>query len=379
VRYPLAIFAPLIGVRSETFIRRRIENLLPGGTVVVTETVDGPLAGHWSVSCPMLVLNKITRPPLVLRAGLAMARRLGWSAPPHGRAVKAFVRAHGVRVVIGDYLNWSLRWIDLARDLGVRFYGYAHGYDVSRVLRDQRWCKAYGRYNQTDGVIVPSRHSRDRLVAVGLDSETIHVVPSGVPVPSAPIVRGRSAAVRCLAVGRMVRKKAPLLTLEAFQRALRVHPDLTLDVVGDGELLPPVVQFVRDRGLEGKVTLHGGQPNEVVERLMREADMFLQHSVVDSLTGDEEGLPTAIQEAMAHGLPVVSTYHAGIPEAVDDGATGYLVDEGDTASMADRIVRLARDRGLRHQMGEAAWEKARERFSWEKSREALLGILGIAS
>jgi glycosyltransferase involved in cell wall biosynthesis len=110
---------------------------------------------------------------------------------------------------------------------------------------------------------------------------------------------------------------------------------------------------------------------------MRDADMFLQHSITDPATGDEEGLPVAVLEAMANALPVVATRHAGIPEAVLEGATGYLVDEGDTASMADRIVALARDADRRRNMGRAGWQRAGENFSREKERAALLNILGL--
>src|SRR5207247_4061449 len=122
---------------------------------------------------------------------------------------------------------------------------------------------------------------------------------------------------------------------------------------------------------------HGGQPNEVVQRLMRDADIFVQHSITDPDTGDAEGLPVSILEAMAHGLPVVSTRHAGIPEAVSDGVSGYLVDEGDTAGMAERIVALIRSADLRHRMGDAGWRRAKEDFSWERERSALLRILGL--
>src|SRR5690606_2027114 len=95
-------------------------------------------------------------------------------------------------------------------------------------------------------------------------------------------------------------------------------------------------------------------------------------------TGDEEGLPVAILEAMASGLPVVSTRHAGIPEAVIEGTTGYLVDEGDTAGMAAHVVRLARDAELRRRMGHAGWQRALQSFSWPRERARLLELLGLA-
>jgi glycosyltransferase involved in cell wall biosynthesis len=80
---------------------------------------------------------------------------------------------------------------------------------------------------------------------------------------------------------------------------------------------------------------------------------------------------------MANSLPVISTRHAGIPEAVLDGFTGYLVDEGDTAAMGDHIVMLALDSGLRQRMGEDGWRRVKDNFSWENEQRELLKILGL--
>ena len=81
-------------------------------------------------------------------------------------------------------------------------------------------------------------------------------------------------------------------------------------------------------------------PEKVKQRLLRECGVFIQHSHVDPETGDEESLPASIQEAMAHGLAVVSTRHAGIPEAVRDGETGLLVEEGVAKAMTAGFLRI---------------------------------------
>jgi glycosyltransferase involved in cell wall biosynthesis len=175
----------------------------------------------------------------------------------------------------------------------------------------------------------------------------------------------------------MIAKKAPVLTLDAFRRAARVMPDLHLDYIGDGELLPAAQQFISAFDLQDKVTLHGGQPADVVTQFLRKADVFLQHSIKDSQTGDEEGLPVIILEAMAQSLPVVSTLHSAIPEAVVDGRTGYLVEEGDSTGMSEHILDLARNADLRRQMGAAGWLRVKEHFSWQKGRLELLRILGL--
>ena len=129
--------------------------------------------------------------------------------------------------------------------------------------------------------------------------------------------------------------------------------------------------------LSDRVIVHGTQPSAAVTKLMADADIFLQHSVVDPVNGDEEGMPVAILEAMAAGLPVVSTRHAGIAEAVIDGETGLLVDEGDSVAMSEAIQRLALDPQLRQTFGTRGWERASAEFSWPRERERLLQIMGL--
>src|SRR5438132_5920456 len=105
--------------------------------------------------------------------------------------------------------------------------------------------------------------------------------------------------------------------------------------------------------------------------------VFVQHSMTDCESGDEDGCLVAILEAMSHSLPVVSTRHAGIPEAVADVTSGYLTEEGNTVAMAERIVALVQDPVLRRQMGISGWERAREHFSWEKEKMKLVNLLDL--
>ena len=377
--YSLAVFAPRIGVLSETFIRRHMRDLLPDGTVIVINVRGGRETESWTVDCPTLVLKRAAQPGVDKSARDPTRDHDGGAVADPEAAVAEFLQAHHVQVALGEYLHASLPWIGLMRKLGIRLFGYAHGFDVSRLLREPQWREGYRQFNEAAGVITVCEAQRAKLIALGLGPEKIHVVPTGVVVPPEPLKRVDRHVIRCLAVGRMVAKKGPILLLDAFRRALKGCPQLRLDYVGTGPLLPAVKQFVHALHLEKRVTIHGGQPHLVVKRLMRRADIFLQHSVVDPDSGDEEGLPVAIQEAMACSLPVVSTRHAGIPEAVVDGTTGYLVAEGDTVGMAERIVTLARDADLRRRMGVAGWERAKAQFSWERSRTELLRIFELSA
>lgn len=375
---PLAIFTPQIGTFSETFIRRHIERLLPEGVVVVTQTTKQPFAGNWSVDCPMLVLDQLapSRPRRWLHD---FGAKLGWVETSFQSAsVTEFLKKHQVHTLLVEYLDHALCWLRLARELDVRLFAHAHGYDVSAYLQDGHWRSRYPQLNECAGVITMSRLSKQALHAAGIAEDKIHVVPYGVDVPAElPRREENSQGVRCIAVG-VTAQKAPILTLDAFRRAAEQHPGLHLDFIGRGDLYPAMQQFVRAFGLEQRVTLHGAKHHSEVLEHMRRADLFLQHSMVDP-AGATEGLPVAILEAMAAGLPVVSTLHAGIPEAVAEGETGFLVHEGDSLAMGERIAQLAHDNDLRRRMSQAAWQRARDHFGSEKQRSSLLQIMNLSA
>jgi glycosyltransferase involved in cell wall biosynthesis len=372
--YPLAVLARRLGTRSETFIHRHMADLLPGRTALVVLRDTNPTERQWTVEAPTLTVDQVR-----LKAG---RRRwpggpLNWRRTEDAAVVADFLRRYGVQAWLGEYLDLSVAWLGAAVQAEVRFYAHAHGVDVSRRLREPGWAKRYLAYNEAAGVITVAEHSRQKLIALGLAAERIHVVPCGVDVPETLPPRPERHEVRCLAVGRMVAKKAPIYLLDAFRRAAAARPELHLDYIGDGELLPAARQFLRAMELEGRVTLYGGQPSAQVFALAAQADLFLQHSITDPDTGDEEGLPVAILEAMAHALPVISTRHAGIPEAVQEGETGLLVAEGDTVGMAERLVSLATDPDARARMGAAGRARVKAQFSWERERTELLRIMEL--
>ena len=381
----LAVIAPKIGVRSETFIQRHMQDLQPKGTVVVAKSMEEANACSWGVDCPALILNELNnnlKPKKNFKQKTIgyFRRKIGLERDIDRveLSIQRFLREYKVKRILSEYLHLSFRFLKIAQELDIPFFVHAHGYDISRALQEPKWYKEYYQYNQAAGVITVSKVSRMKLIELGLTPSKVHVIPCGVDVPDKPFKRLEQDKIRCLAVGRMVSKKAPILLLAAFRQVANLCPYIHLDYVGTGVLLPAVRQFIQAFNLADRVTIHGGQSHDVVLQLMRKADIFLQHSITDPDNGDEEGLPVAILEAMAYTLPIVSTRHAGIPEAVLDGETGLLVDEGDCSGMADKILLLAQDSNLRSKLGCAAWQRAKKCFSWEQEKHNLLQMMKLS-
>ena len=365
----LAILTPRWAVPSETFVRRHLTEIHPGRTVALTRHVKDTT---W---CPGMRVHAMHGMPN--SHPYWVFRELGlWRYDRRGAAVRRFVEEQGVDVILAEWLDFAAGWFPTLRSLKLPFFAHSHGYDVTRraLARSRnRW--RYRRLHNMDGIITVSEVTKARLVErFKLKADMIHVIPCGVDVPPTPKFRSESEHVTCLHVGRMVEKKSPLLTLKAFREAQRQILNLRLEMIGDGELLPACRKYCEEHGLSKIVTLHGVQPLEFVKQRLAAADMFLLHSVTGS-RGDEEGLPVAILEGMAYALPVISTRHAGIPEAVLDGETGVLVDEGDQEAMGRAIRDLAAQPMLRRKMGERGYRRARDMFSAEREIRLLRQVI----
>lgn len=368
---PLAFGVPSVGERSETFIRMHVNDVLPGRTAVFSESVANP--AHWMPEGPTMSLYRSSSPfERKLRHG---AERIGLT---QANKLRQFLKQHGVQTVVCEYLHSFLPYLPVVKDMGLRWFSFGHGYDVSALLSDPSWVSRLAVLKQADGVIVRAQVIKDRLQArLGLRPDQIHVVYSSAPVPDQMTEHAPGELIRVVAVGRMVPKKGPLLVLRSFERALKEVPNLRLTYIGEGPLFEEAKAFAQANLTPEVVSLPGGQPFPEVLRAMTQADLLVQHSLVNPTNGDEEGVPAVIVEAMGRGLPIVSTRHAGISEVVRDGIEGLISEEGNVEAMAQNIVSLAKDANRRLTMGQNAYQRASQNFTQQHERMAILRAIGM--
>lgn len=365
-----AVFTPQLGSVSETFIRRHIDDLMVQPAVVVTGRFVAA-AGNARRSQPTLFLDAWAR-----RLSVRLARRAGArEAGMRDATVARFLRHHGVTQVLGEYLHYFADFVPLLERMGTPYIVQGHGIDVSAELRKPGMAQKYQVYRSAAAVLTRCEFHRRRLIDIGLPAGLVHVNPGGVDVPRAPPRREPAACRRFLAIGRMVPKKGPIYLLEAFRQAAAQDAQITLDYVGSGELFAAAEQFVDACGLRQRVRLHGAAPEELKVRLLQECGVFVQHSITDPATGDEEGLPASIQEAMAHGLAVIATRHSGIAEAVAQNETGWLVAEGDVAGMAREMLAAAANPQRTLAAGLAGHGRALALYQWGDEKVRLLSFL----
>lgn len=234
-----------------------------------------------------------------------------------------------------------------------------YGWDVSSFPRSlggagALWLKGVLRGASAHLAMTPTM--ADALIALGAPKDSIRVHHHGIDLKGlsseVSVTGAKRGRCRLLMAASFVDKKGHDDLVRALAIVARTVPDVSLRFVGDGPLLEGTRKLAADLGVASRITFVGRIPyGEDVRREYEEADVFVHPSRTGS-NGDQEGIPSTILEAMACGLPVVSTRHAGIPFAVT-ADTGVLVAERDAAGLAQEISGLLQNGDRARRMGAA--------------------------
>jgi glycosyltransferase involved in cell wall biosynthesis len=228
------------------------------------------------------------------------------------------------------------------------------------------------KYSQVTAFIAISAAVRDRLMAdrippdrivvvhEGVDVERIAALPAADPHAAFYLPHGSPVVAN---VAALVPQKGQQHLIDAAALVAREVPDVRFVIMGDGELREPLERQIKHLHLERHVLLAGFRTDAI--ELMKGCDLFVMSSI-------NEGLCTALVDAMAASRPAVATTAGGMSEVAVDGETGYLVPPRDHHAMADRLVYLLKHPSVRQQMGEAALQRARSVFTVEKMVEGTL-------
>jgi colanic acid/amylovoran biosynthesis glycosyltransferase len=216
-----------------------------------------------------------------------------------------------------------------------------------------------------------------RVISLGAPPERVVVHRTGIDLrrwpfrERAPSLDGR---LRLISVGRLVEKKG----IEYVLRAVRILRERGVDVeyriLGDGPRREQLAALVGELGLEDRVRPDGRHGQERVRDALEASDVLVAASVT-AADGDEEGIPNVLKEAMASGMPVVGTRHAGIPELIEDGVSGLLVPERDGAALADALHRLALQPERWAAMGRAGRATIEREYDIHQLNDRLAGML----
>lgn len=304
---------------------------------------------------------------------------------PAALAFLAIVRERGIRHLHAHFATSAAALARQLADLaGVTYSFTAHAKDIFHdsvrlpVLREKAESAAF--------VVAVSDFSadflRERLGPVA--ATRVQRLYNGLdlsefPRPDAREGHDRTASVpTLLSVGRLVEKKGFPVLIEAVARLRNLGRPVRLVIAGEGEQRAELEAQIRSLRLQESVELVGALSHGDIRAWMTRADLFvLAAQVADD--GNRDGLPVVVVEAMAAGLPVVSTPIVGIPEAVVDGVTGRLVPEKDAATLAAALVELLEDRNRAAAMARAARVRVEEQFDGARSAATLEGAFRRAA
>ena len=205
-------------------------------------------------------------------------------------------------------------------------------------------------------------------------ADRIHRIYNGLNLAEFRRADFSTAPPTIVAVGRLIDKKGFTDLIRACRLLMGRGKSFHCKILGEGPLEEKLRWQIEEMNLRNYVQLAGPKPQHEVRKHLAAGMVFVLPSVIDP-AGGMDNLPTVIMEAMATGLPVVSTAIGGIPEMVIDNETGSLVSAGDAVALADAIEKLINDRSLAQKLGQAGYERAQRLFSIEKNVRELCELL----
>ncbi len=358
LRPRVGIFRTVYPLQSETFIREQFEQYRRYAPTMIGRTWMGAGSGE---SQAAVTLGTERRSRL---------RQLLWSAT---RTPRAFPlrKLSNMKLIHAHFGPDGVMSLPLASALGVPLVTTFHGGDVTTHADKfgasrkptERWFAAREAELQRDGAafIAVSRFIAARLTERGYAASKVIQHYIGVDTARFAPIDATPERRYVLCVGRHVPKKGVDTLIRAWARIASRHPDVELLQVGSGPLLEAHTVLARELGVESRIRFLGGQGHDRVLQLMRSAEVFALPSQTAE-DGDSEALGIVFNEASACAVPVVSTRHGGIPEAVLHGETGLLGEERDDAALAQHLDAVLGDRALGRRLGLRGREWVLESF-----------------
>lgn len=365
----VGVFRTVYPLVSETFIREQVGGLREWAATMIVRDACTPESEAAAVS----PRNKFAR--------------LAWTATrsPWAYNLKSLSNLDLIHAHFGPD---GLMILPTARKLNVPLLTTFHGVDVTvdrfKIQRrvhftEKLFWKHEPELKQFGAkFIAVSKFIEGILKARGYPEEKIVQHYIGVDTNKfKPAPRLGDCGRYILCVGRHTSKKGIDDLLKAWGRIASSHPDVQLVQVGGGPSTQKLKDLASECGIASRVTWLGPRGHSEVLELMQQAEVFCLPSKT-APDGDSEALGIVFNEAAACGIPVVSTRHGGIPEAVQDGTTGLLVKEGDFCELAERLSQVLSNPELRLSMGHSARQLALERFNLTTQSKRLESIYSDA-
>lgn len=365
----IAVLTPLAFDKAETFIKNHITNL-PFEIVVL----HGGKIPHKQINKKQSKTNRFAH-----RVLSVFKKRIGLPVQNFQEyELSRILKREKIDVVFAEYLHVGAEVTELCEKQKIPLVAIGLGYEISHYQMLEKYHSKYQKmFQYAKAIFVVSEHMKHNIFKIGCNPKKVIYTPAG-PAKEFFELTPNFKSNQLVSVGRFVDKKAPHLTILAFQQVLKIIPNAILVMAGDGPLWSACKDLVKALGIQQTVKFVGRISTKEHQQLLEESIAFVQHSKVAE-SGDSEGTPVAILEASAAGLPIVSTLHAGIPNVVQQNITGFLVQENDVSEMAKSMIWILQNKSEAKSMGAFGKSFVAENFTLKQHIETIAKHLEAAS
>ena len=263
------------------------------------------------------------------------------------------IQRNSVRLLHAHFGPSGIEILPLARHFQLPLVVTFHGFDASSLLKNRVYFSNIKELTEYAHFIFISNKMAENFITLGLKPQNFSIIRCGIPTNRFSYVKRKKInekykageTVKFLQVSNFVEKKGHPYTLEAFSELLKFYDKAELILAGDGPTRAGIEELAEQLSINNKVQFKGRVNQQEAFELMKKSDVFVHHSIT-SKEGETEGIPTVIMEAMSTGLPVISTYHSGIAELVEDKVTGYLVEEKDISEYTNKMICLLTEENI---------------------------------
>ncbi|MBE9061419.1 glycosyltransferase [cf. Phormidesmis sp. LEGE 11477] len=270
----------------------------------------------------------------------------------------------------------------LLRDLSpnARLVVMFRGFDISQQVQAKGPGVYSSLFKQADFFLTNCDFFRQRLLALGCPPDRVRVHYSGLDcskftpkLHSGHFSGPSSEKVRIAATGRLVEKKGFEYAIKAIAKVAEHSPHVTFDIIGDGPLRPELSALIETLNMQETIHLLGWRDEQEIIDTLTRSHLFVAPSVT-AAKGNQDAPINVLKEAMALGLPVVSTTHGGIPELVEDGVSGFLVPERDADAIAQALTTLIAHPERWSAMGAAGRAYVEAHYNLDSLNDKLLAL-----
>ncbi|MCU0538177.1 MAG: glycosyltransferase [Hydrococcus sp. Prado102] len=250
------------------------------------------------------------------------------------------------------------------------------GHDIS-VFVQKKGDRVYDRlFNTGDFFLANCEFFRQKAIQIGCDPKKIIVHRSGLDCSRFIFIPRHFPAddrIRIATTGRLVEKKGIEYVIRAVAKQLKITPNIEYNIIGDGELKAELQQLIDELGVGQTVHLLGWKNEREIIEILNQTQIFIAPSIT-AKNGDRDAPINVLKEAMAMGLLVISTYHGGIPELVEDGVSGFLVPERDADAIAEKLNYIIEHPERWETMGLSGRDRVEACYNLDKLNNELVEI-----